>query len=118
MRRRQPSSHPTVYSATPPCPSGSRTRVPRTNGACMHASRSKLGRTYKSTWMTVVKTKNGATLLDDLRETFDALNKYQIKLNPTKCVFGVPAGQLLDYLISARGIEANPEQIQAILMMK
>src|SRR5664279_1464798 len=35
-----------------------------------------------------------------------------------KCVFGVPAGQLLGYLISARGIEVNPEKIQAILMMK
>ena len=39
-------------------------------------------------------------------------------MNPTKCVFGVPAGQLLGYLISARGIEANPEKIQAILTMK
>src|SRR5664279_715810 len=66
----------------------------------------------------VAKTKDGATLLDDLRETFDALNKYQIKLNPMKCVFGVPVGQLLGYLVSVRRIEANLEKIQAILMMK
>ena len=59
----------------------------------------------------VIKTKKEATLLDDLRETFAALKKYSIKLNPTKCVFGVPAGQLLGYLVSARGIEANPEKI-------
>ena len=65
----------------------------------------------------VIKTKKEATLLDDLRETFAALKKYDIKLNPTKCVFGVPAGQLLGYLISARGIEANPEKIQALLTM-
>ena len=45
------------------------------------------------------------------------LNKYSIKLNPTKCVFGVPVGQLLGYLGSARGIEANPEKIQAHLKM-
>ena len=65
----------------------------------------------------VIKTKKEATLLDDLRETFAALKKYHIKLNPTKCVFGVPAGQLLGYLVSARGIEANPEKIQALLKM-
>ena len=59
-----------------------------------------------------------ATLLDDLRETFDNLDRYNIKLNPKKCAFGVPAGQLLGYLISARGIEVNPEKIQAILTMK
>ena len=56
-------------------------------------------------------TKEGAMLLDDLRETFDNLDRYHIKLNPAKCAFGVPAGQLLGYLISARGIEANPEKI-------
>ena len=65
----------------------------------------------------VIKTKVGATLLDDLAESLAALNKYHIKVNPTKCVFGVPAGQLLGFLISARGIEANPEKIQAILSM-
>jgi hypothetical protein len=42
----------------------------------------------------------------------------RLKLNPTKCSFGVPAGELLGYLASARGIEANPEKIQAILMMR
>ena len=66
----------------------------------------------------VVKTHNKDMLLDDLRETFAALNRYNIKLNPKKCVFGVPAGQLLGYLVSARGIEANPEKIRAILTMK
>jgi hypothetical protein len=38
-------------------------------------------------------------------------------INPTKCSFGVSAGQLLGFLVSARGIEANPEKIQAILTM-
>ena len=41
-----------------------------------------------------------------------------MKLNPEKCVFGVPAGQLLGYLVSARGIEANPEKIAAIDNMR
>jgi hypothetical protein len=52
-----------------------------------------------------------------LRETFDSLDKYHLKLNPTKCSFGVSAGQLLGFLVTARGIEANPEKIQVILMM-
>jgi hypothetical protein len=41
-----------------------------------------------------------------------------MKLNPTKCVFGVPAGQLLGFIVSHRGIEVNPEKIDAILQMK
>src|SRR3954470_840532 len=57
----------------------------------------------------VIKTYKATTLLDELRETFVALNKYIIKLNPKKCAFGVPAGKLLGYMVSTRGIEANPE---------
>jgi hypothetical protein len=66
----------------------------------------------------VIKTKKADTLLDDLRQTFDNLDKYSIKLNPTKCSFGVPTGQLLGYLISERGIEANPDKIRALLTME
>src|SRR3954463_6575709 len=62
----------------------------------------------------VIKTYRAITLLGDLRETFATLNKYRIKLNPKKCVFGVPAGNLLGYMVSSRGIEANPEKVQAI----
>ena len=53
-----------------------------------------------------------------MRETFANLDRYRIKLNPDKCAFGVPSGQLLGYLISARGIEANPKKIKAILAME
>src|SRR4051812_14992165 len=62
----------------------------------------------------VVKLVKGVTLLDDLRETFANLRTYRIKLNPEKCVFGVPAGKLLGFLVSERGIECNPEKIAAI----
>jgi hypothetical protein len=58
------------------------------------------------------------SLISDLAETFDNLNRYKLKLNLTKCSFGVSAGQLLGFLASARGIEANPEKIQAILTMR
>lgn len=62
----------------------------------------------------VIKTRREETLLEDLKETFDNLRVYQMKLNPTKCVFGVPAGKLLGFLVSERGIEANPDKIEAV----
>jgi hypothetical protein len=65
----------------------------------------------------VITTRKEETLINDLQETFDNLDRYKLKLNPTKCSFGILAGQLLRFLVLARGIEANPEKIQAILMM-
>jgi hypothetical protein len=65
----------------------------------------------------VITTRKEESLISDLVETFDNLNRYKLKLNPTKCSFGVSAGQLLGFLVSVRGIEANPEKIQAILTM-
>ena len=46
------------------------------------------------------------------------MDKYKIKLNPNKCVFGVKAGKFLGFMISHRGIEANSEKMEAILNMK
>src|SRR3954452_13530586 len=65
----------------------------------------------------IVKIRDSSVLIDDLRETFDNLERYQIKLNSKKCFFGVPGGQVLGYLISARGIEANPEKIKTVIDM-
>src|SRR6266496_4393234 len=62
----------------------------------------------------VVKTKGRATLIQDLEETFSNLRKINLKLNPEKCVFGVPSGKLLGFFVSHRGIEANPDKIKAI----
>src|SRR4051812_15965139 len=62
----------------------------------------------------VVKTKERATLIADLQETFANLCKINLKLNPEKCVFGVPSGKLLGFFVSQRGIEANPDKIKAI----
>jgi hypothetical protein len=59
----------------------------------------------------VITTRKEESLIDDLKETFDNLDRYKLKLNPTKFSFGVSAGQLLGFLVSARGIEANPEKI-------
>ena len=62
----------------------------------------------------VVKTEKRGTLLEDLKETFENLRRFQIKLNPEKCVFGVQAGKLLGFIVSGRGIEANPAKIRAL----
>ena len=62
----------------------------------------------------MVKSKEKETLIDDLKETFDNLRVYKMMLNLAKCVFGVPAGKLLGFLVSNRGIEANSKKIKAI----
>ena len=62
----------------------------------------------------VMKTRHVESLIDDLRLTFDNLRTYDIKLNPEKCVFGVRAGKLLGFVVSNRGIEANPAKIRAL----
>ena len=66
----------------------------------------------------VVKSQLADSLISDLQETFKNLRKYQMKLNPAKCTFGVPAGKLLGYIVSERGIEANPEKINAIMALQ
>jgi hypothetical protein len=66
----------------------------------------------------IIKTKESKTLIDDLRETLANLRRFRIKLNPAKCTFGVPAGKLLGFLVSSRGIEVNPGKICAIERMK
>jgi predicted metallo-beta-lactamase superfamily hydrolase len=57
-------------------------------------------------------------LIEDLKETFENLNKWKWKLNPNKCVFGVPSGQLLGFLVSNREIEASTKKIRAIIGME
>jgi hypothetical protein len=62
----------------------------------------------------IVKTRESHTFIEDLEETFANLRKVNIKLNPAKCAFGVPLGKLLGFLMSHRGIEANPDKVKAI----
>nr|ABA95369.1 retrotransposon protein, putative, Ty3-gypsy subclass [Oryza sativa Japonica Group] len=66
----------------------------------------------------VVKTKQKDDLIEDLEETFAIIRAFRMKLNPEKCIFGVPLGKLLGFMVSHRGIQANPEKIYAILNMK
>ena len=55
--------------------------------------------------------------MDNLRETFDTLRSYNMKLNPGKCAFGVTAGKFLGFMVSQRGIEANLDKFRTIIEM-
>ncbi|XP_048605621.1 uncharacterized protein LOC106373592 [Brassica napus] len=63
----------------------------------------------------IVKSLHAADHLCHLRDWFETLNKYGMKLNPAKCTFGVSSGEFLGYIVTQRGIEANPKQISAVL---
>ena len=52
--------------------------------------------------------------ISHLQQAFSTLRKYNMKLNPAKCSFRVSSGKFLGYIVTHRGIEANPEQIRAI----
>jgi hypothetical protein len=65
----------------------------------------------------VVKTTEEDKLIADLTETFANLHEFQWKLNPVKCVFGVPSGLLLGFMVGHWGIKANPAKIDAIRKM-
>ncbi|PKA57838.1 RNA-directed DNA polymerase like [Apostasia shenzhenica] len=65
----------------------------------------------------LVKSKTFEGHLGDLKETLDTIRRFNLKLNPTKCTFGTTSRKFLGYLVSARGIEANPNKILAILSM-
>jgi hypothetical protein len=65
----------------------------------------------------VVKLKKTGDLVPDLTEDFTKLRQHGVKLNPEKCVFGVPRGMLLGFVVSECGIKANLEKMSAIMDM-
>jgi hypothetical protein len=65
----------------------------------------------------VVKTRKADDLVNDLHVAFDCLRANGVKLNPEKCIFGVPRGMLLGYIVSQWGIEPNPEKVTALERM-
>ena len=54
-------------------------------------------------------------MIVDLQETFDSMRKYKMRLNSRKFVFGINSGKFLGYLVSQRGIDANPKKVQAVI---
>lgn len=63
----------------------------------------------------VVKSKEKGGHVMDLKETFKVLRRYKLKINASKCAFGVSSGKFLGHLVTRVGIEENPDQISAIL---
>ena len=66
----------------------------------------------------LVKSTESGNHAHDLQEDFETLKQYRMKLNPVKCTFGVSSEKFLGYMVSSKGIEANPEKIQAVLEMQ
>ncbi|KAL5549486.1 hypothetical protein UlMin_004717 [Ulmus minor] len=66
----------------------------------------------------LVKSLKADKHIDNLRESFEVLREYKMKLNPAKCAFGVTSGKFLGFMVNHRGIEANPAKIQALLDME
>ena len=66
----------------------------------------------------LIKSKTAADHVAHLSDTFVVLRKYRMKLNPLKCVVGVAFGKFLGLMANHRGIEANPEKIQALVDMR
>ena len=65
----------------------------------------------------VVKSRKASDLIGDLEIAFKCLREKGIKLNLEKCVFRVPRGMLLGFIVSERGIEANPEKVSTVTNM-
>ncbi|KAL5571672.1 hypothetical protein UlMin_021269 [Ulmus minor] len=66
----------------------------------------------------LVKSLKADEHINNLRESFEVLREYKMKLNPAKCAFGVTSGKFLGFMVNHRGIEANPAKIQALLNME
>ena len=65
----------------------------------------------------VIKSQLAGSLISDLQDNFKNTHTYQMKLNLAKCTFGVPAGKILGYIVSERGIEANPTHFSVVMTL-
>ncbi|XP_027174121.1 uncharacterized protein LOC113773696 [Coffea eugenioides] len=82
------------------------------------AFKSQIGRTVEAYVDDVLlKSQTTSTFLADLKEVLEVLRGTRMMLNPKKCVLGVTSGKFLGYLVSRRGIEANPDKVRAIQEM-
>ena len=84
-----------------------------------HVFRDHIGRTIEAyVDDIVVKSRKTDDLVTDLKIAFNCLRAKGVKLNLKKCVFGVPRGMLLGFIVSQRGIKPNPEKVKAIRRMQ
>ena len=84
----------------------------------LHVFRDHIGRNVEAyVDDIVVKSRKMGDLVADLKIAFDCLRAKGVKLNLEKCMFRVPRGMLLGFIVSQRGIEPNPEKVEAIRWM-
>ena len=62
----------------------------------------------------VVKIKVASEHVRDLRDILEILRRHKLRLNASKCSFGVGSGKFLGYMVTHRGIEASPDQIRVV----
>ncbi|KAA3478108.1 RNA-directed DNA polymerase (Reverse transcriptase), Ribonuclease H-like protein [Gossypium australe] len=62
----------------------------------------------------IAKSRTEKEHVQILRKLFLRLRKFQLKLNPAKCTFGVRSGKLLGFVVSEKGIEIDPDKVRAI----
>ena len=62
----------------------------------------------------VVKSKAESEHTNDLGNIFEILRRHKLRLNASKCSFGVGSGKFLGYMVTHRGIKVNPDQVKAI----
>nr|KYP52031.1 Retrovirus-related Pol polyprotein from transposon 17.6 [Cajanus cajan] len=66
----------------------------------------------------VIKSTSADDHVRDLGTIFNEVRRHHMRLNPVKCTFGVADGKFLGFMLSKRGIEANPDKCQAIINMR
>lgn len=66
----------------------------------------------------LIKSTTAKAIIIDIKEIFATLRRYDLKLNLEKCIFGIGSECFLGYMITERGIEANPTKVQALQNMK
>jgi hypothetical protein len=65
----------------------------------------------------IAKSREGENHVQILKKLFERLRKYELRLNPAKCSFGVKSGKLLGFVMSDKGIEVDPDKVKAIQSM-
>nr|XP_025611672.1 uncharacterized protein LOC112705026 [Arachis hypogaea] len=93
--------------------------VPEFHGRLLRIFHDLIGKTVEVYVDDILaKTTRPDDLLNDLANVFASLRQHGMRLNPLKCAFAMEAGKFLGFMITQRGVEANPEKCQAILQMK
>ena len=65
----------------------------------------------------IVKSRDRTDHMATLERFFERIEQFRLRLNPKKCTFGVTSRKLLGYMVSKKGIKADPDKIRVVLEM-